>query len=123
MLCLFKINFCGFRRFLININDNSSYVVLYTQCLRYNICSAWFLDMRISTCSNLFSLHTLAYACILQFKLSILLVSLISQPCSVYFNETSAILLSYISSTSFRIYKLKLLLCISLLQNILYIAE
>ena len=27
-----------------------SYVVLYTQCLRYNICSAWFLDIRISTC-------------------------------------------------------------------------
>ena len=28
------------------------YVVslLYTQCLRYNICSAWFLDIRISTC-------------------------------------------------------------------------
>ena len=26
------------------------YVVsLYTQCLRYNICSAWFLDIRIST--------------------------------------------------------------------------
>ena len=50
MLWLFKINFCGFCRFLININDNSSYVVLYTQCLRYNICSAWFLDIRISTC-------------------------------------------------------------------------
>ena len=27
------------------------YVVsLYTRCLRYNICSAWFLDIRISTC-------------------------------------------------------------------------
>ena len=27
------------------------YVVsLYTQCLRYNICSAWYLDIRISTC-------------------------------------------------------------------------
>ena len=27
------------------------YVVsLYTQCLRYNICSTWFLDIRISTC-------------------------------------------------------------------------
>ena len=35
MLWLFKINFRGFRRFLIN--GNSSYVVLYTQCLRYNI--------------------------------------------------------------------------------------
>ena len=48
MLWLFKINFRGFRRFLIHCN--SSYVVLYTQCLRYNICSAWFLDIRISTC-------------------------------------------------------------------------
>ena len=49
MLWLFKINFCGFHRFLIH--GNSSYVVLYTQCLRYNICSAWFLDIRISTCA------------------------------------------------------------------------
>ena len=24
--------------------------VLYTRCLRYNICSTWFLDIRISTC-------------------------------------------------------------------------
>ena len=28
------------------------YVALYTQCLRYNICRAWFLDIRISTCLN-----------------------------------------------------------------------
>ena len=41
------VNFRGFRRFLIH--GKSSYVVL-TQCLRYNICSAWFLDIRISTC-------------------------------------------------------------------------
>ena len=35
------------------------YVVsLYTRCLRYNICSAWFLDIRISTCS--FSCHYIA---------------------------------------------------------------
>ena len=26
-------------------------VYSYTWCLRYNICSAWFLDIRISTCS------------------------------------------------------------------------
>ena len=45
---LFKTNFSGFRRFLIH--GNTSYVVLYTQCLRYNICSVWFLDIRISTC-------------------------------------------------------------------------
>ena len=48
MLWLFKLNFRGFRRFLIH--GNSSYVVLYTPCLRYNICSAWFLDIRLSTC-------------------------------------------------------------------------
>ena len=48
MLWLFKTNFRGFRRFLIH--GNTSYVVLYTQCLRYNICSVWFLDIRISTC-------------------------------------------------------------------------
>ena len=39
MQWLFNINPCG-------------YVVLYTQCLRYNICSAWFLDIRISTCCS-----------------------------------------------------------------------
>ena len=37
-------NFVGFIRFLM------IYEVLYTRCLRYNICSAWFLDIRISTC-------------------------------------------------------------------------
>ena len=58
MLWLFKINFRGFCRFLIH--GNSSYVVLYTQCLRYNICSAWFLDIRISTC---FSLELTADIC------------------------------------------------------------
>ena len=59
------------------------YEVLYIWCLRYNISSAWILDIRTSTCFslNLFSLHTLAWACILQFNLSIMLVSLISQPC------------------------------------------
>ena len=28
----------------------SMVIYLYTQCLRYNICSAWLLDIRISTC-------------------------------------------------------------------------
>ena len=51
MLCYLRLIFAGgFRRFLIH--GNSSYVVLYIQCLRYNICSAWFLDIRISTCSD-----------------------------------------------------------------------
>ena len=52
MLWLFKINFHGFCRFLIH--GNSSYVVLYAQCLRYNICSTRFLDIRISTCFRFF---------------------------------------------------------------------
>ena len=41
-----RSNFRRFRRFLIHEN-------LYTQCLSYNICSAWFLDIRISTCYTL----------------------------------------------------------------------
>ena len=48
MLWLFKTIFHGFCRFLIH--GNTSYVVLYAQCLRYNICSVWFLDIRTSTC-------------------------------------------------------------------------
>ena len=50
MLWLFKINFHGFCRF--PIHGKSSYVILYTQCLKYNICSAWFLDIRIQLVSN-----------------------------------------------------------------------
>ena len=41
-----RSNFRGFCRFLIH--GNTSYLVLYTQCLKYNICSVWFLDIRIS---------------------------------------------------------------------------
>ena len=37
------VDFVGFLSMKIS-------VVLYTQCLRYNICSAWFLDIRIPTC-------------------------------------------------------------------------
>ena len=46
------VNFRGdqiyvdFVRFLIHED-------LYAWCLKHNICSAWFLDIRISTCSNL----------------------------------------------------------------------
>ena len=46
LLCGDQI-FRDFVRFLSMI----IYEVLYTCCLRYNICSAWFLDIRISTCS------------------------------------------------------------------------
>ena len=34
---------------------NDNYEVLYTWSLRYNIFSAWLLDLRISTCLTLFS--------------------------------------------------------------------
>ena len=37
------MDFVGFLSMII-------YEVLYTWCLRYNICSAWLLDIRISTC-------------------------------------------------------------------------
>ena len=39
------INFCGFLSMVIY-----EVLYLYTWCLRYTICSAWFLDIRISTC-------------------------------------------------------------------------
>ena len=42
------MDFVGFLSMVIQV----TYVVLYTQCLRYNICSVWFLDIRISTCSS-----------------------------------------------------------------------
>ena len=42
--------FVDFCRSLIHMHGNSSYVVLYAQCLRNNICNAWFLDIKISTC-------------------------------------------------------------------------
>ena len=44
------VDFVGFLSMVI-------YVVLYTQCLRYNICSARFLDTRISTCYLINSLY------------------------------------------------------------------
>ena len=49
MLWLFKTNFVDFVCFLSMVIQ-VTYVVLYTQCLRYNIYGVWFLDIRISTC-------------------------------------------------------------------------
>ena len=50
MLWLF--NFCEDQIFVDFIGFLSMiiYVVLHTKCLRFNICSTWFLDIRISTC-------------------------------------------------------------------------
>ena len=49
-ICLFRGDqvFMDFSSFLPMI----IYEVLHTWCLRHNICSAWFLDIRISTCCN-----------------------------------------------------------------------
>ena len=49
MLCLF--NFCKDQIFvdLVDFLSMIIYVVLHTPCLRYNICSALLLDIRIST--------------------------------------------------------------------------
>ena len=60
------------------------YVVslLYTQCLRYNICSAWFLDIRISTCHQR---NRFAYLIsVLNFKE----VSSVNTSLSVKYNKT-----------------------------------
>ena len=44
--------FCGDQIFVYFVNFVPMIIseVLYTCCLRYNICSARFLDIRISTC-------------------------------------------------------------------------
>ena len=44
-------NFCGVQFFVDFIMIIYEVVVSYTWCLRYIICSTWFLDIRISTCS------------------------------------------------------------------------
>ena len=58
MLWLF--NFCEDQTFvdLVGFLSMIIYEILYTQCLRYNICSAWFLDIRISTCYQYYYYHT-----------------------------------------------------------------
>ena len=51
-ICLFSGDqiFVDFVSFLSMIIYEILSWVLYTWCLRYNICSTWFLDIRISTC-------------------------------------------------------------------------
>ena len=46
------VDFVGFLSMVIYI------VSLYTQFLRYNICRAWFLDIRISTCLSYMYLYS-----------------------------------------------------------------
>ena len=58
---------------------------------------------------SIFSSHTYTWACILQFQLSITLVSLISQSYLSIFQPYLCYYLSYVSLISYRMYKLKLL--------------
>ena len=62
-ICLFRGDqiFVGFVTFLSMI----IYEVLYAWCLRYNICSAWFLDIRISTC---------IYTTIIKYPIELLII-------------------------------------------------
>ena len=56
------------------INPRYKSMVLYTQCLRYNICSAWFLDIRISTCF---------YVCLVCVSIIIIIIILLYS-CSIF---------------------------------------
>ena len=57
------VNFMGIKFSLILLSFLSMiiYVVLYTWCLRYNICSTWFLDINLLQlkwkCSSLWLVH------------------------------------------------------------------
>ena len=45
------------------------YEVLYTWCIRHNICSPWFLDIRISTCIHLLHpYYSFAFRYILTYR-------------------------------------------------------
>ena len=80
------VNFHGDQGFLSII----IYKVLYIQCLRYNICSAWFLDIRISTCFLLIHfhrthLHELVY-CISSYQVMFFLyIAVTSSQISLHF--------------------------------------
>ena len=55
-------SFCGDQIFMDFVSFLSMiiYKILYTWCLRYNICSAWFLCKRISTCYSTGIANTLS---------------------------------------------------------------
>ena len=87
-------------------SPHSYYMVLQTNTCYHKMISIGVVFPSNSN-SNLLSLHTLAWACVLQFKLSIILVFLISIMC-LYSSTKFMLLFIYVSSTSWRIYKLKL---------------
>ena len=81
-------------------------MVLQTHIFNRKIISMGVLN---SCFFSIFSSHTLTVAYMgLHFKLFIMLVFLISQPCLCVFQRNLCYYLSYVSSTSYKIYKLKL---------------
>ena len=79
----------------LDTSPHFSYMILQTRTFNHKVISIGVIFSSYS-CSNLFSLHTLAWDCVLQFKLSIMLVSLISQPCFCIFQPNYCYYLSYV---------------------------
>ena len=93
----------------LDTSPHSSYMVLQTHIFNHKIISIGILNSRFFLYFLRTPLQWLTWACILQFKLFILLVFLISQPCLRIFQPNLCYYLSYVSCTSYKIYKLKLL--------------
>ena len=88
---------------------HSSYMILQTRTFNRKIVSIGVLNSRFFFLLIYFlrtPLHELVFY---SFKLFIMLVSLITQPCACIFQPNLCSYLSYVFSTSQRIYKLKLL--------------
>ena len=52
--------FMGIKFMWISLGFLSVKIYSYAWCLRYNICSTWFLDIRISTCCHIFQLNAIS---------------------------------------------------------------
>ena len=104
LLSLIKTVCYGYLSFVDSIGFLSMIIdeVLYARCLKYNICSAWFLDIRILTCS-VSSSHTLAWVYVL---LHSMLVSFISLSLLNKFQYNLYYSLPYACSTSTAIFRL-----------------
>ena len=81
---------------LIHLPMHSLYMVFQTRIFNHKIISIGI----VNSCFSVFTSHTLTWTRILQFKLSIMLISLISQPCLCIFQPNACYYLSYVSSTN-----------------------
>ena len=93
-------------KYHLDISSHSSYMIPQTNTCYHKIIS---VGIVFPSNSKLFSCHTHVWAWILYFKLSIMFGSPLSQPCACIFKPNLCYYLSYVSYTSWRIYKLKLL--------------